>query len=699
MATPGLVFRIGGALDPSFKGALGESVAAARSAAATANRGGAMMARDLKGEIAALKKSLISDNFADSVLVNAPILAAIKSKEEQITHIANQASLRRIGIAKVEAAEVVAITRAQQLAMLQSVAVGGTSNAFGHGGGAGGGISGVVRESLVILREIGRGNLTRVPGSLLLLLQYTGMLTLLMKGEKTEALLAAAAQEKLAQSTARAAMAAQAKLRAAKIAAGIDVSSPELKAAEAEMATAAATAEGARAEATQLAAAGEAASADATAANLLALEAEADLAIKSGVAETLRARETAAAATVIKASAVTTAAAMALMILPIVLLVAILVEAYMIYKELAMIINRKSEAEKEAAEYTREHTIALWEEVEAMEKLKDASLKTTEALNKMNQAKDRSIELAHEAIEAANAEADAREKLYDAATKGKLLDVEIAEKKGLITHQQAAQQKAAIESQAVADKASSAQAKLDNAAKIASDAAQQADKDKADAQAKAQAASDKINKSPEGLKRAQMLAAAEKDLAASKTEADAKAKELNDSKTSGFFSARFSGFKNKADREAALKEEADAAANAAASAEIRVNALKRFMSPDEEAAAEALRIAGQKTSDADTLHDEANKAGRTAATNAKNSPAEVAAEQANIAKQEQLDEVAEKRGGKSDILGLTDRQRAGAQISGPAVALLDVNKQQLAVLHRIDKNTSGKTGRGNPYGD
>ena len=57
------------------------------------------------------------------------------------------------------------------------------------------------------------------------------------------------------------------------------------------------------------------------------------------------------------------------------------------------------------------------------------------------------------------------------------------------------------------------------------------------------------------------------------------------------------------------------------------------------------------------------------------------------------------RGGKSDILGLTDRQRAGAQISGPAVALLDVNKQQLAVLHRIDKNTSGKTGRGNPYGD
>ena len=74
MATPGLVFRIGGVLDPSLKGALGESVAAARSAAATANRGGAMMARDLKGEIAALKKSLISDNFADSVLVNAPIL-------------------------------------------------------------------------------------------------------------------------------------------------------------------------------------------------------------------------------------------------------------------------------------------------------------------------------------------------------------------------------------------------------------------------------------------------------------------------------------------------------------------------------------------------------------------------------------------------------------------------------------------------
>lgn len=53
--------------------------------------------------------------------------------------------------------------------------------------------------------------------------------------------------------------------------------------------------------------------------------------------------------------------------------------------------------------------------------------------------------------------------------------------------------------------------------------------------------------------------------------------------------------------------------------------------------------------------------------------------------------------GTKDIFGLTDRQRAGALISGPAVALLDVSKQQLAVLHRIDKNTGGK--RSNPYGD
>ena len=129
-------------------------------------------------------------------LYNAITLAKIEKQEADA-----------LAAKKLMDEEMVASNRAANLAMLADSAKGNFGQGI-HGTGAGGGISGIMRETLVIFREIGRGNMTRVPGSLLLLLQYTGMLNLMMKGEKTEALLAAAAQEKLAKSTARAAMAA-----------------------------------------------------------------------------------------------------------------------------------------------------------------------------------------------------------------------------------------------------------------------------------------------------------------------------------------------------------------------------------------------------------------------------------------------------------------------------------------------------------
>ena len=42
------------------------------------------------------------------------------------------------------------------------------------------------------------------------------------------------------------------------------------------------------------------------------------------------------------------------------------------------------------------------------------------------------------------------------------------------------------------------------------------------------------------------------------------------------------------------------------------------------------------------------------------------------------------RGGKSDILGLTDRQRAGAPISGPGGALVVGNQKNARHLESID---------------
>jgi hypothetical protein len=110
-------------------------------------------------------------------------------------------------------AEARAAARASELSLLTNVAtMGGTSGSFGHGGGPGGGVSGVMRESLVIVRELGRGNLTRVPGSALLLAQYMGLLGKAVKSTAAEAILHAAAEDKLAASLSRTALVAEAKL-------------------------------------------------------------------------------------------------------------------------------------------------------------------------------------------------------------------------------------------------------------------------------------------------------------------------------------------------------------------------------------------------------------------------------------------------------------------------------------------------------
>ena len=81
-------------------------------------------------------------------------------------------------------------------------------------GGPGGGMSGVMRESLVIIREFGRGNYTRIPGSATLLAQYLGGLSKLMKDNVTPAKELAAALGKEAAESMRAADAAEKKATA-----------------------------------------------------------------------------------------------------------------------------------------------------------------------------------------------------------------------------------------------------------------------------------------------------------------------------------------------------------------------------------------------------------------------------------------------------------------------------------------------------
>lgn len=528
---------------------------------------------------------------------------------------------------------------------------GSMDGAHGHAGQ-----TGIVRESTVIGREIAMGRgMGRIIASLTLLSQYINTAARNSKQAASVGNELADAWDKLAIKSRLAAAEALKKSQALAI--------------EAEL-------EGFETEATLLSADAQAKEAKNCEAAAIAYEE------KAVAARMAAAADEAAAAAAMTAGGAFRSLFSALGVFA--LLLVIIAELYVIVKSLTEIFGRAAKMQLAAAEYTRTHTLAIWEEIEAMEKLKDASEKTTEAIHKMNIAKDRSVELAREAIEASKLESEARAKLYDAGLKGKLLDIDIAQKKGLITEKQATQQKAAIESQAVTDKAAAKQAALNSVSKIAADAAAQAEKEKAAAQAKAQAASDRINKSPEGIRRAEALAAAEKDLQAAKSEAEQARKdevEFNKGGSnllySSTLSARLEGFGGVADKSGALREMAEGKANAAASAEMRVNSLKRFMLPDEKAAANAMAKAEERTGSALTLREEARKAAAAAAINQKNSPAEIAAEMADIQKKKLFDLLpgAETRG----YGGLNSQQKIGAYAATAPVLL-----QQLTVLRSID---------------
>ena len=712
----GITFKLGGVLDPSYRGALAASVTEAKAATmqieALQTKARLSLYNPSNQMFAGTSRWEVLQNLNDleqrktAVLINANAqrnaidekynaykikqAAAFAAVDQTFFAQTMQHSPAQIAAINAEKKAITAL-RVEQLATLAAVAKGGTASAFGHGGGAGGGISGIMRETLVIFREIGRGNMTRVPGSLLLLLQYTGMLNLMMKSEKTEALLAAAAQEKLAVSTARSAMAAEAKLRAAKIKAGVDVRSPELQTAEAEAAMATSAAQEKRAASTALAAGWDTKSTEAAAANIVALEAERDAAIKDGIAQTLKAKETAAAAAVVKASAAQSLVAIGLIVLPVLLLVAAIVSWYIAIKSLVDWMNKKNATLKESMEIDDKYRTTVAEQIDAEEKVAEAIKKTTDALRKMNEAKNQSVELTRDAIDAAKEEADANEKLYDAKTKGKLLDISIAEKKGEITHEQGIHQRETIERQAVADKAAAKQSGLDNAAKITSDAADKAKKDAATARERARITGDAAANSP----LVSRLSEAEKIKKVAAEEADKARKAQEDALTSGVFGGR-----NQKDIDAERHNEERQEA-AEKSAEALIKRLRDKMSPGEISASEAMTQADEATAASKTLDEQAKKAGTAAATNAKNSPAEVAAEQSNISKQEELDLAKEKKpeergGGRS----ATERERVG--VGAPQVAnlqkqTLDVTKMQLIEARKLNTQMDLliKSGRGN----
>ena len=263
-------FTIGGQLGPSYRGALSQSIAEARVANQTINSearkaaaiaSGAAVDMSRLGQFKAWKAEYIAARAEEQRLEDALLAGAQRrtgarntpnAEDEallrqqglirvRIAEIAAQraasaendvearASLERLQIrkkewaqkelynnialgqiAKEEAAAAAAGAAATEAAIL-NVARGYGARAGGGGGGHGhGGIAGIIRESLVIVREIsmGRGN-ARVAGSVTLLAQYLGLLNKVVTSTASTALLASKAETALSLSMNRAALAAR----------------------------------------------------------------------------------------------------------------------------------------------------------------------------------------------------------------------------------------------------------------------------------------------------------------------------------------------------------------------------------------------------------------------------------------------------------------------------------------------------------
>jgi hypothetical protein len=240
----GVIFRVGGALDPSYRTALAQSVAEAKAAQIsinktsvvgdTANSAVAISSVRARKEVDVLRKQqrdlkvLQASMIAQSGLASKEKFAvadAIAKKEAEIEVIyAKDAALKvaqirydaglalsvsqvklmaesqaeQTAIVAAQTAEQVAIVKAGQLAeaeaIISAAAAERASGGFGHGSST----TGKIRESLVIMREImmGRGG-PRVAGSATLLAQYWGVLGLAIKSTATEQVAAYAAAQKL----------------------------------------------------------------------------------------------------------------------------------------------------------------------------------------------------------------------------------------------------------------------------------------------------------------------------------------------------------------------------------------------------------------------------------------------------------------------------------------------------------------------
>jgi len=157
--------------------------------------------------VAEREQAILEQHLMDESVAKNAAAAAAKAEANKMAWIAGQAEWRKIQ--EVQTAEMLANFEVQRVSNAKLAAEQVAANlmiarGFGAGGGGPsgghGGFAGIIRESLVIVRELsmGRGS-GRVAGSVTLLAQYLGLLGKVIHSTATEAVLASDAATNLSQ--------------------------------------------------------------------------------------------------------------------------------------------------------------------------------------------------------------------------------------------------------------------------------------------------------------------------------------------------------------------------------------------------------------------------------------------------------------------------------------------------------------------
>jgi len=157
--------------------------------------------------LAEREQAIVESQLMDESIAKAKAAELAKVEANRAAWIAGQAEWRKIQeaqtatmlanfeVQRVANAKLVAEQLAANLTIARGYGAGGGGSTAGHGG-----FAGIIRESLVIVRELSMGRgMGRVAGSVTLLAQYLGLLGKVVHSTASEAVMASDAATKLSQ--------------------------------------------------------------------------------------------------------------------------------------------------------------------------------------------------------------------------------------------------------------------------------------------------------------------------------------------------------------------------------------------------------------------------------------------------------------------------------------------------------------------